>query len=83
MILLASLMLLVTGVTVVACVMLLLASFKFLMVSSCWHPLILNTIGQAQKGTIFLRTYLSEKAVIIDVDRRLQAIRHWVSRQAD
>jgi hypothetical protein len=47
-------MLLVAGVTVVACVMLLLAFFKFLMVSCCWGPLSLNTIGQAQKGTIFV-----------------------------
>ncbi len=54
MILLSSLMLLVAGVTVVACVMLLLAFFKFLMVSCCWGPLSLNTIGQAQKGTIFV-----------------------------
>jgi hypothetical protein len=63
-------MLLVAGVTVVACVMLLLASFKFLMVSCSWHLLSLNTIGQAQKGTIFLYTYLSEKPAIVDVDSR-------------
>ncbi len=69
MILLSSLMLLVAGITLVACVMLLLPSFKFLIVSCCWRPLSLNTIGQAQKGQFLLHSYLSEKAVIVDVDR--------------
>jgi hypothetical protein len=48
-------MLLVAGVTVVACVILLLACFKFLMVSCCWHPLSLKV----HKNENFLASILN------------------------